>query len=57
MEVRERVEGNGEIEGFVLPNVRGSERGNGVENLEVKRLKGVLRKGIVWVDGVECSVL
>lgn len=56
-EVRERVEGNGEGERLVLPNVRGSERGNGVEDLEVERLKGVLGKGIVWVYGVDHGVL
>lgn len=57
MEVRERVERNGQSEGFVLPDVGGSERGNGVENLEVQRLKGVWGKAIVWVDGVEYGVL
>lgn len=56
MEVRERVEGNGKSEGFMLPNVRGSERGNGVEDLEVEGLKGVLGKEIVWVDGVKYGV-
>lgn len=50
MEMRERMEGNGESERFVLPNIRGSERRNGVQNLQVKGLKGVMGKGIVRVD-------
>lgn len=57
MKVRNRSIGNGEIERLVLPDVRGSEAIDCLENLEVERLEVCCGQRGIGEDGEENSII